>query len=62
MIYRNTRNPHFVIRNVTHAGFRNGLIVLSDYNPEDALDRTILDGGATKVRMIITHEFKYLHV
>ncbi|XP_060805297.1 sodium channel protein Nach isoform X1 [Amyelois transitella] len=54
---RNEKDSRFKSRSVTTSGYLKGLTVITDYNPADALDHTILNAGSTRVMFNDMNEF-----
>ncbi|XP_050672054.1 sodium channel protein Nach-like [Leptidea sinapis] len=54
---RNIRKTNITIHKAKKPGPHNGLTVVSDYNPEDAIDGTIVNAGAIRVLVMDMDEF-----
>lgn len=49
LFWRNVKNRNFVNRYVRATGFKKALLVVIDYEEHDAMNDTVLFGGATPV-------------
>ncbi|XP_045537961.1 sodium channel protein Nach-like [Papilio machaon] len=54
---RNEKKPNFIKYKVKTNGFEDGLTVIADYDPEDAVNGTVQHAGATRVMFTDWSEF-----
>ncbi|KAM3962456.1 sodium channel protein Nach [Aphomia sociella] len=54
---RNEKNHNFISRNVKSFGIMEALTVVTDFEPEDALDGTIVNAGSIRVMFNDMYEF-----
>lgn len=52
LLYRNEKIRNFVGYSGRITGILSGLTVVTDYNPDDAVDGTIIHAGALKVSFL----------
>ncbi|XP_045528228.1 uncharacterized protein LOC123716508 [Pieris brassicae] len=59
IVNRNEKTKDFKLRRIPEkfAGIGRGLKVVADYNPDDAVDGTVVNAGATRVMIMESSEF-----